>query len=231
VDIAGEKKEPCAKATSSVAFWVWLTLLALCVVCFCFLFCTRIHGLLSLVCCACGSVACQRLSGVVRVPCRTVSLLCVMVTSLLVNVAVHCASQSCPMESSEVLPSSGKMCAVQASKGKFGKSNSAVCVAIIVSLFGKSTLILLFVFCLFLYGAVTARKCPVHPVSTMIWCVGVVEGPSGVVAVRFSLTLFFMLLAASCSLLGSPRLHTSTFLGVVSLSSWVVLRFFRGTYS
>jgi len=50
--------------------------------------------------------------------------------------------------------------------------------AVIVSWLGRHTLIPVFVLCLFLYGADTARKWPVHPVSTMkLW--DVVEGPRG----------------------------------------------------
>jgi len=228
VEIAGEKKDPCAKATSSDAFCVWFTLCAFCL----FLCWTSIHALSFAV--VFGILACQRLSFFVRIPFRIVSLLCVMLTVVSVNVAVHCASHSWPTDSSDVLPSSGKMCAVRASTGKFGKSNSAVCVAIIVWLFGNTTLIPLVVFCWLMVGAVTARKCPVHLVSTIRWWLVCVEGPSGVV-VHVSLTMSVMLLTAACASLGSPRPQASSMLGVSLLSS-MVLHFFlavlsRGTHS
>jgi len=169
VEITGEKKDPCTNATSSAAFCVWLMLFAVCIVVFfCFLFSTSIQGLVSVSVGFCGSCACHKLLGFVHVLCRTVLLLCVMVTSMFVKVAVHCASQSCPTERSDVLPRFGNMCPVRASKGKFGKSNSAVWVAIIVSLFGNIMLIPFGVLFLFLYGAVTAKKWPVHPVSTIM---------------------------------------------------------------
>ncbi len=65
-------------------------------------------------------------------PCRIVLLLCIILMVVSVNVAVQCASHSWPTDSSDVVPSSGKMCAVHAFTGKFGKFNSAVCVDIIV---------------------------------------------------------------------------------------------------
>jgi len=177
--MAGEKNDPWSNAMSSAAFCVWLTLFACCMIVFVFfLFSTSIQGLVSSSLLGCGMLACHRLSCFVRVPCSTVLLLCVIVTSVLVNVAVHCASQSWPTDNSDVFPRSGNMCAVRASTGKFGKSNSAVCVAVIVSLFGKSTLIPCSVFCLLVYSAETDKKWPVHPVSTMrLWLV--VEGPNG----------------------------------------------------
>jgi len=67
------------------------------------------------------------------VPLRMVLSLCVIVMVFSVNVAVQSASQSCPTDSSEVVPRAGNMWAVRAALGKFGKSNLAVWVAVIVS--------------------------------------------------------------------------------------------------
>ena len=66
-----------------------------------------------------------------------------------------------------MVPRSGKIWAVMAALGKYGKFNAAVCVAFMMLWFGRRTLIPCSVFFLFLYGAVIARKCPVHPVSMM----------------------------------------------------------------
>jgi len=54
---------------------------------------------------------------------------------------MHCASKSCPTDIREVVPRAGKICTVCAAAGKFGKSNSFVCVAFIVAWFGKYMLI------------------------------------------------------------------------------------------
>jgi len=105
-----------------------------------------------------GSVACQRLLVLFRVPMRMIALLCVIVTVVSVKVAMHCASQSCPTDIRDVVPRAGNMCAVRACAGKFGKSNSAVCVAFIIAWFGNRTLIPVVVLCLFLYGADIDKK-------------------------------------------------------------------------
>jgi len=71
-----------------------------------------------------GSVACHRLLALFCVPVRITVLLCVIVTVVSVNMAMHCASQSCLMGIREVVPRAGKICTVHAFTGKFGKSNS-----------------------------------------------------------------------------------------------------------
>ena len=71
------------------------------------------------------------------------------------------------MDSSNVAPSAGKIWAVLAAQGKSGKSNSAVCVAVIVSWFRSLTYMPFVVLVLFLIGAVVERKCLVQPVSTI----------------------------------------------------------------
>jgi len=175
-----------------------------------------------------GNVACHRLFALVRVPLRMTVSLCVIDTVVSVNVAMHCASQSCPTDIRDVVPRAGKMCAVRAIAGKCGKSNSAVCVAFIVAWFGSRTLIPAVVRCLFLYGADTARKWPVHPVSTIkLWCD--VEGPRGnstvfdIVAVTGLFTCLAPF-ASSWLLLGSPRPHFSSGLPSSSVLPLGVLR-------
>jgi len=88
-----------------------------------------------------SSVACQRLFELVWVPVRITVLLCVIVTVVSMNMAMHCALQSCPTDIREVVLKARKTCAVSAVAGKFGKSNSFVCVAFIVAWFGKYMLI------------------------------------------------------------------------------------------
>jgi len=78
-------------------------------------------------------VTCQRLCILLRVPVRMVLPLCLMVTFVSVNMAMQFASHSCPANSSDVVPRSGKICAAHVATGKFGKSNSAVCIACFVS--------------------------------------------------------------------------------------------------
>ena len=97
-----------------------------------------------------------------------------------------------------------------------------------MSWLGRRTLIPVFVLCLFLYGADTARKWPVHPVSMMkLW--DVVEGPRGdstvfdIVAVTGLFTCL-ALFASSCLPLGSPRPHFSSDLPSSSVFPLGILR-------
>jgi len=175
-----------------------------------------------------GSVACHRLFDLLHIPVRISVLLCVIVTVVSVNVAMHCASQSCPTDIRDVVPRAGKMCAIRALAGKFGKSNSAVCVAFIIAWFGKRTLMPVVVLCLFVYGADTARKWPVQPVS-MIKLWDDVEGPRGKFLVFdfVAVTGLFTCLAPFASpwlLLGSPRPHFSSGLTSSSVLPLGVLR-------
>jgi len=66
-----------------------------------------------------------------------------------------------------VVPRVGNIWAVHAALGKLGKSNLAVCVAVMVSWFGFLTWMSFVVLVLFLMGAVVEMKCPMQPVSTM----------------------------------------------------------------
>jgi len=174
-----------------------------------------------------GSVACHRLFDLLHIPVRISVLLCVIVTVMSVNVAMHHALQSCPTDIREVVPGAGKMCTICALAGKFGKSNSAVCVAFIIAWFGKCTLIPVVVLCLFVYGVDTARKWPVQLVS-MIKLWDDVEGPRGkflvfdIVAVTGLFTclapfaLLWLLLGSPCPHFSSGLTSSSVFpLGVL----------------
>ena len=61
-----------------------------------------------------------------RIPLRMVEPLKWIETLLLSKWAVHPASQSCPMESKEVLPRAGKRWAILAAVGICGRDSSAV---------------------------------------------------------------------------------------------------------
>ena len=63
-----------------------------------------------------------------RVPCNVVPSACVMVQEVLSNVAVHPASHSCPNDSRDVSPRSGKVKACMASCGKLGSGRLPTCV-------------------------------------------------------------------------------------------------------
>jgi len=108
-----------------------------------------------------GIVVCHRLLDFDRVPMSMILLLCVIITLVSMNVALHCASQSWPTNSSDVVPRSGKIWAVIAALGKCGKFNLAVCVAFMMLWFGRWTLIPCFLFFYFCMGLLLQEN---------VWC-------------------------------------------------------------
>ena len=66
--------------------------------------------------------------------------------------AVHPCSHKYPIDSMDPEASDGKMCAWRAFMGRDGMSSRAVCVAFIVTLFGKRTQIPVFVGVTFVRG-------------------------------------------------------------------------------
>ena len=101
-----------------------------------------------------------------------------MYSFCLSNVAVHPASQSWTMDNRDPDAKCGNMCACLACFGSCGMSSSAVCVAVMVALLGKITLMplgvgMMFVIRMFVYikfvfpasSCLPSRKVPVAPVS------------------------------------------------------------------
>ena len=80
---------------------------------------------------------------------------------------VHPASQSCTTEMREWFASPGRMRANLAFGGSMGQSISQSCDDLMVCPFGRTTVTGLFVGRLLRIGALTERKCPVVPESSI----------------------------------------------------------------
>ena len=108
-----------------------------------------------------------------------------------VKVAVHPASQSCPIDKREVSPSAGNRCTVHAETGSWGMLSSAMWLDDMVVPSGSCTTSgVALGRTLIRPVALIVRKWPVQPVSAMTDMGGnvddmveAVEGPSGSVAV------------------------------------------------
>jgi hypothetical protein len=121
----------------------------------------------------CGSVTVQSLGAEsVRVPCMMTWLSFVITALSLVNVHVHSASQSFPIDKRFVVPRAGNNSVRVASAGRLGRCKLAVCVELIVVPSGSWTMTGFVVGFLFLHGTLMPLKCPVAPVSATAMLVG-----------------------------------------------------------
>ena len=128
----------------------------------------------------------------VRSPRRRSESVLWMVTSSLVKVAVHPASHSWPMEMRELAPwlSAGKRWAAVAVFRREGKGRWAVWVEVMVSPFGRWTVMGFSASCWCVLGASVVKKWPMVPVSAnAVWGVELFggEGPSDCVVTDFLL--------------------------------------------
>jgi hypothetical protein len=108
-----------------------------------------------------------------RSPCKTRHLLCQMLHVVLVNVAVHPASQRVLMEMSDEWESPGTMWARVAIGGRPGMFRLHVWVDCRTEPSGMVTVMGLLSICLLMTCACARMKWPVAPVSPRAYCVGI----------------------------------------------------------
>ena len=134
-----------------------------------------------------------------RSPVITGLLFNVITTSVALKNASQPWSHNLPMDNNDVSCNAGMMCALVASFGKVGMSNSAVCVDVMIVLLAVLTCLGRFAVRLFFTGSVGVTKVSFAPVSAMIMLAGGLGVTGDTVLFTVAATMLFVSLLFSCA--------------------------------